>query len=349
MKLKLTSKRMTSAFVAFTALTLGSGAVIAQTTVNIGVIGATSDAAFYIADRKGYFKAEGINANIINFTNSAQMVAPLGAGQLDVAAGATAAGLYNSVGRDIDMKIVADKGSMPPGYGYMPLLVRKDLIDSGKFKSMKDMKGLKVGSQSPGGAALSTLNEALKQGGVAFKDVNLVYMGHSQLALALQNKALDAAFVTEPSATRALQNGWAVKFADGDAVYPGQQLAVVLYGGHFIKSKPDAARKVMRAYIRAARDYNDALKDGKLIGPNADEIISILVQSTSEKDAKIYKEMIANGTNPDGKVDVASIKKDYQFFKEQGLLTADVDVDKVVDNSFAEAVVKELGPYKKKQ
>jgi NitT/TauT family transport system substrate-binding protein len=330
-KLQLESKRLTTVLATFAALAAVSAGAIAQTAVNIGVVGATSDAAFYIADRKGYFKAEGIDAIITTFTNSAQMVAPLGSGQLDVAAGATAAGLYNSVGRNID------------------LLVRKDLIDSGKFKSMKDMKGLKVGSQSPGGAALSTLNEALKLGGVAFKDVSLVYMGHSQLAFALQNKALDAAFVTEPSATRALQNGWAVKFADGDAVYPGQQLAVVLYGGQFIKNKPDAAKKVMRAYIRAARDYNDALKDGRLTGPNADEIISILVQSTAEKDARIYKEMIANGTNPDGKVDVASIKKDYNFFKEQGLLTTDVDVDKVVDNSFAEAVVKELGPYKKKQ
>jgi NitT/TauT family transport system substrate-binding protein len=338
----------TTAVFAFAAAMLGSGTSMAQTTVNIGVIGATSDSAFYIADRKGYFKAEGIDAVITNFTNSAQMVAPLGAGQLDVAAGATAAGLYNSVSRGIDIKIVADKGSMPPGYGYMPLLVRKDLVDSGKFKSLKDMKGLKVGSQSPGGAALSTLNEALKQGGVPYKEVNLVYMGHSQLAFALQNKALDAAFVTEPSATRAIQNGWAVKFADGDAVYPGQQLAVVLYGGQFIKTKPEVAKKVMRAYIRAARDYNDALKDGRLNGPNADEIISILTQSTAEKDSKIYREMIANGTNPDGRVDVPSLKKDYQFFKEQGLLTGEVDVDKVVDNSFADAVVQELGPYKKK-
>jgi NitT/TauT family transport system substrate-binding protein len=341
-------KKIASAVFAFSAVMLASSNVMAQSTVNIGVIGATSDAAFYIADRKGYFKAEGIDANITNFKNSAEMIAPLGSGQLDVAAGATAAGLYNSVGRGIDIKIVADKGSMPRGYGYMPLLVRKDLIESGKFKGLKDMKGLKVGSQSPGGAALSTLNEALKKGGVAYKDVELVYMGHAQLAFALQNKALDAAFVTEPSATRAVQNGSAVRFAEGDDVYPGQQLAVVLYGGHFVKSKPELAKKVMRAYIRAARDYNDALKDGKLAGPNADEIISILVQSTPEKDQKIYREMIANGTHPDGKVDVASIKKDYQFFKEQGLLTAEVDVDKVVDLSFSDAVVKELGPYKRK-
>jgi hypothetical protein len=36
------------------------------------------------------------------------------------------------------------------------------------------------------------------------------------------------------------------------------------------------------------------------------------------------------------------------IFKEQGLLTGQVDVDKVVDHSFVDAVVKELGPYKQK-
>jgi NitT/TauT family transport system substrate-binding protein len=333
---------------AVAAVAFGGGHAIAGTPVRIGVIGAVSDAAFYIADRKGYFREEGIDADIISFPNSAQMIAPLGVGQLDVAAGATAAGLYNSITRGIDIKIVADKGSMPPGNGYMPLLVRKDLVESGAFKGFKDLKGMKVGSQSPGGSALSTLNEALKKGDVSYKDVNVVYMGHSQLAMALQNKALDAAFVTEPNATKVIQGGTAVRFAEGDDVYPSQQLAVVLYGGAFIKSKPDIAKKVMRAYIRAARDYNDAMRKGKLVGPNSDEIISILTEATSEKDAKIYKVMVANGCNPNGRVNVASLKQDYQFFKEQGLLTGQVDVDKVVDHSFVDAVVKELGPYKQK-
>jgi NitT/TauT family transport system substrate-binding protein len=54
-----------------------------------------------------------------------------------------------------------------------------------------------------------------------------------------------------------------VRFLRGDQVYPGQQLAVVLYAGSFVKSVPEVARKFMLAYVKAARDYNDALSDGR--------------------------------------------------------------------------------------
>jgi NitT/TauT family transport system substrate-binding protein len=181
---------------------------------------------------------------------------------------------------------------------------------------------------------------------VNYKDVEITYLGHAQLAAALKNKALDASMVTEPNATKVVQEGSVVRFAESDVIYPGQQVAVVLYSGDFAKKDPAIARKVMRAYIRATRDYNDALKDGKLNGKNADEIISILTKATTEKDAKIYRIATSHGCNPDGRVNIASMKQDYQFFKEQGLLTSNVDIDKVVDHSFVDSIVKELGPYK---
>lgn len=336
-----------TALLACVGIAFAGSHAVAATKVRIGVVGSLSDASIYIAEAKGYFKEEGIDAEIIQFPNSAQMIAPIGAGQLDVAAGATSAGLYNSIGRGIDIKVVADKASMPPGNGYVPLLVRKDLIDSGAFKSLSDLKGLKIGSQSPGGSALALLNEALKKGGVNYKDVKISYMGHSQLAAALQSKALDAAMVTEPNATKVVQGGSVVRFAESDVIYPSQQVAVVLYSGAFATKDPALGTKVMRAYIRATRDYNDALKDGKLTGKNAGEIISILTQATSQKDAKIYEIATSHGCNPDGRVNIASMKQDYQFFNEQGLITSNIDMDKVVDHSFVDAVVKELGPYKR--
>ena len=42
------------------------------------------------------------------------MIAPLGAGQFDVGGGTVAAGLYNLVGFGIELKVVADKGSIQP-------------------------------------------------------------------------------------------------------------------------------------------------------------------------------------------------------------------------------------------
>lgn len=317
----------------------------AQTTVRVGTTNSSSDVAFFIAEKKGYFKQEGIEVTLTPFDSAAKMVAPLGADQLDVGGGAASAGLYNAVARGIDIKIVADKGSSPPGYGYNPLLVRKDLVDSGRFKSFKDLKGLKVAGPARGTTPDAILNEALKQAGLKFSDVEMVYMGFPQHVLALQNKAVDASLTTEPTATRAEQSGAAVRFHN-DKIYPNQQIAVVLYSGSFIKKNPQAAKKFMRAYIKAVRDYNDALKDGKLAGPNAEEIIAILTEYTNIKDPNVYRTIVPNGCNPDGQVNAASLKKDFEFYKSQGLIEGSVSVDQTLDGAFAEAVVKELGPYK---
>jgi len=315
----------------------------ADTTVRVGIAAASSDAPFFIADKKGYFKQEGIQ---VTFTTLTNMVAPLGTGQLDVGGISASAALYNAAARGVDIKIVADKGSTPPGHGYQPLLVRKDLVDSGKVKDFRDLKGLKIAGFARGSASTSTLNETLKKGGLRFSDVELVYMGFPQHVLALQNKAVDASMTTEPSATKAVQSGAAVRFVGDDVIYPNHQLAVVLYGGDFIKKRPDIAKKFMRAHLKAVRDYNDALKDGKLAGAKAPEIISILTEYTDIKDPNVHKAITSNGNNPDGKVYEASLKKDLQFFKDQGLIEGTISIEQVVDHSFVDAVVNELGPYK---
>ena len=314
-------------------------------TVRVGNANSSSDVGFFIADKKGYFKQEGISVSFISFNSAAKMVAPLGTGQLDVGGGAPSAGLYNAIARGIDIKIVADKGSSPPGYGYNPLLVRKDLVDSGRFKGYRDLKGLKVAVSAIGTSPAVMLNEALKKGGLTYSDVTVVALGFPQHVMALQNKAVDASITTEPSVTAALNSGAAVRFAGNDEFYPNHQVAVVLYGGVFIKDNPETAKKFMRAYLRGVRDYNDALKGAKLAGPKGDEIAAILSEYTAVKDPNVYKSIVAQGTNPDGKVNEESLKKDFQFYKEQGLIEGNVNVAQALDNSFVEAALKHLGHY----
>ena len=54
----------------------------------------------------------------------------------------------------------------------------------------------------------------------------------------------------------------------------------------------------MRAYIKAVREYNDALKDGKIAGPNADEVISILTEYTFIKDPQVHREITPGRHRP---------------------------------------------------
>jgi NitT/TauT family transport system substrate-binding protein len=274
------------------------------------------------------------------------MVAPLGTGELDAGAGSASAGLYNAVLRGVRIRIVADKASSPPGYGATKILVRKDLADSGKFKSPRDFKGMKFAMNAPGVSNTATLNALLKSVGLKYSDVETVNLPLPDHVAALKNKGVDASASVEPAPTIAIKNGFAVLVKSDDQIIPNHQIAVLLYSEKFANNK-DAATRFMRAYLRAVRFYNGALKDSHVAGPNADEVISILSKSTAVKDPAIYKAITPTGMNPDGRVNVQSLKEDFAFYTEQGLIKGAVDLDQLVDHSFVDAVVHDLGPYRK--
>src|ERR1043166_793029 len=249
-------------------------------TVKVASAGIASDIGFFLALDKGYFRDEGLNVELTQMANAPQMIGPLGMGQLDVGAGTVAASLYNAVAQKIAIRAVADKGSMRKGYGFSGLLVRKDLVDSGRYKSFADLKGMKIAVGTFGSANSSAVNEALKGGGLTWADANIVDLQFPQHLLAHANKAIDASMTNEPTATEAVKQGVAVRVAGNDEIYPNQQTAVVLYSELFMRQRPQVALKFMRAYIKAVREYNDALKDGRIAGPNAEEVIAILSEYT---------------------------------------------------------------------
>jgi NitT/TauT family transport system substrate-binding protein len=281
------------------------------------------------------------------FASAARMIAPLGTGQLDVGGGTVAAGLYNAVERGIRIRVVADKGSVREGYEFSTLLVRKDLVDSGRYRTLADLKGLTIATSAQGSGSESSLNEALKKGGLKFTDANVVYMGFPEMLAAYRNKGIDAGITNEPTITRTIRDGVAVR-ASAQTIYPGQQTAVVLFSESFASRRP-LAQKFINAYLHAVRDYNGALNDGRLAGPNAADIIAILTEYTAVKDPDTYATMTAFAVNPDGEVNAATLKNDIEFFKARRLVDGKVTVDQVIDHSFAAEAVRVLGPYRDKR
>ena len=67
--------------------------------------------------------------------------------------------------------------------------MRKDLADSGRYKSLADLKGMTIATASQGAGSESSLNEALKKGGLKFTDVNVVYMGFPEMLAAFRTRA----------------------------------------------------------------------------------------------------------------------------------------------------------------
>ena len=336
---------------------LGAGLAVAATprvaraqdaaSMKVGVTTALATAPLYISDRMGFFKDEGLTVEMINFASAALMVAPLGAGQLDVGAGAITAGLYNALARGIKVRAVADLGSDPPGYGFQWLIIRSDLIKSGRYKSLKDIKGMTLSAPAPGVATMPQYGVMLKSVGLKLSDLKLVYMANTDAIAALKNGAIDGSLIPEPAPTIAVHMGLAQKVLPDDAYYPNQQIAALLYGSNIIDSGHANGVKFMRAYLKGVRVYNDNLHDGKISGPHAADILKIFSETNKELDPQMLAAVTPNGNNPNGRMNMTSLADDLVFFKAQGWITGDVTAQQLVDTSFLDEAMKTLGPYRR--
>jgi NitT/TauT family transport system substrate-binding protein len=331
---------------ALTTMALSAAPALAADKVRVGNLNTIGDITVFIAQDKGYFAREGIDPEVVLFDASAKMIAPLGTGELDVGGGATAVGLFNAIDRGIGLRVVADKGRTEAGYVYQSLVIRKDLIDGGKFRGYADLKGLKIAVGAPGVGPLAALNELGKAGGVAYADIEKVFLAFPQQVAALRSGAIDGAVMNEPYKTLLRQQGLALEFAPTQDVYPDYEVSLALFGEKFRRDRADVSRRYLRAVLRAARDYNDAIANGRWkTDGSADEAISIFAKRTNQP-VELIRAITPPAIDPDGEIKMGSLRKDLAFFQEQGdvgnkALTA----DQCVDLTMTREVARELGPY----
>jgi NitT/TauT family transport system substrate-binding protein len=335
-----------SALAGMLAANLVSPAQAADKVV-VGTGGSASDAPFYIASDRGFFKDEGLDVDLIVLDSGAKVIAPLGTGELDVGSGALSVGFWNAHVRGVKFRIVADRGHTETGYRYQSVFMRKDLVDSGQFKSLKDLKGMRMGFAAQGVTSLSLLNEAAKFAGIKFEDVIPVYLSFPQQFAALQNKALDGSFLIEPQATAAVNAGIGVRFMDTNEFYPHQQISVIFYSDKFATQRKQVAEKFMRAWLRGVRAYIDSIKGGKIAGPGADDVVQTMAKSFNMNPA-LVREMYSQAVDVTGDVNAAGIQKDLDFFLAQGWVTGRAKASDVIDMSFARNASAVLGPYQRK-
>jgi NitT/TauT family transport system substrate-binding protein len=338
-------KRIGLAVLSTVLLWGNAGAALALDKVSIGNLPASSSWCFIIAEEKGYFRDENIEPDVVPYDSGAKMIPQLSAGQLDVGAGSASSGLYNAFGRGIELRIVADAVRGVKGAGQS-LLVRKELLRGGAVKGIADLKGRNVAVTAEAGTEAAVLAYGLKTAGLTYNDVNKVFLPFAQHGVAYQNGAIDASLTAEPAATAAIRLGVADRLMFVGDFYPDAESAIVLYGQKFVAERPEVAKRFMKAYVRAARDYNDAIKDGHIAGKGAAEIIAILTKRFKYSQ-DIIRTMWAHAINPDGWVEVASIERDFQFFKDQNQIKVAVQPQDVLDRRFVDYAVQQLGPYKR--
>jgi NitT/TauT family transport system substrate-binding protein len=162
----------------------------------------------------------------------------------------------------------------------------------------------------------------------------------------MQNGALDGSFLIEPQATVAASAGYGVRFMNTDDFYPHQQITVLFYSEKFATERADVAARLMRAWLRGARTYNDAIKDGHIAGPGADAVVETMAKSFS-MDPELVRRMFATAIDPNGDVNAAGIQNDLDFFQKQGWVSGGPKAADFIDMSFARKAAASLGPYQR--
>jgi NitT/TauT family transport system substrate-binding protein len=320
-----------------------STATAAPASVQAGIVGSVSDAALFIAQDKGYFKEQNLTVTFQRFQSAALMTPALGRGQLEVGAGAPSAGLFNAMARDIDVRIVADKGNIKRGHGYEAYVIRKQLWDSGAIRTPADLRGKTISLAAQGITPEANLDRFLRTGGLSVKDVKIVSLGFADMVPALANGSVDMAAPIEPFATQAESKGIGHIWKRTDELQPGHELGVLIYSADFAK-KTDVARRFMLAYLKAARDYDDAF-DKKIAAKRAD-IVKILAANTTVKDVALYDQMVMPGIDGNGALNKMSLKDDQDWFLQYGGQKQKADLDKATDVSFAGWAAQKLGAYR---
>jgi NitT/TauT family transport system substrate-binding protein len=298
-----------------------------------------SDAGLFIAQELGYFAAQGLDVELIFFDSAANQIAPLGTGELDVGAGSPSVGLFNAIARDVPLLIVADKGSVPPGFGYLALVVQKELVDSGAVRSPADLRGRKIGINQLGVSTQVYEGKALEAGGLSLNDVETIVLPFPDMAAALANHNLDAGIVIEPNVTAIVERGIGVRMRGLDELYPNHQTAVLIYGPQFVRARTEVANRFMVAYLQAVRDYNAAFTRGT----NKAAIVNVLTKYTPLKDPAVYDKMAPAGLNPNGYVNRESIAADLVWYTDNAGLRVQLDPAALIDDRFVDYALGVLG------
>ncbi|HKA62730.1 MAG TPA: ABC transporter substrate-binding protein [Methylomirabilota bacterium] len=310
--------------------------------VKVGVLKLTSSAPIFVGVEKGFFREEGIEPELVYFQAAAPIATALAAGQLDVGATGLTAALYNIVLGGEKLWIVADKGREWPGYPLVAIVVQKDLWEGG-LRSIKDLKGKRIGVTQLGSTFHYHIGNILEKDGLTLADVKIVPLQAMPATMeALKGKQVDAILVPQPFPGAAEAQGFGRIMAWAGDLYPWQ-IATIFYSGKLAADRPRAVA-FMKGYVKASRYYFDAAliqKDGRTVpGVNYEEVVEITARYTGARSEIIKLGFPYQDRN--GRLLVPDIQRQMAWWTANGFMKKPLPLSGIVDISFVEEAVKAL-------
>lgn len=303
--------------------------------VKVGYVPVSIFAPVFVALEKGYYAEQGLNVSLEPFPGGSDPVVLTASGQLDIAIGGAGPAFWNAIAQGLPIKVIA------PGHAEgnpvaTPIMISKSVCDAGEITSVADLRGKKV-SVNARGATEYWLSQALGTAGLTIADIDLQTLPFPDAVAALASGAVDAAMVGEPLATKAEQDGIAVRLLT-DFPVQDVQPTIVFANQDFLNDRPELAAGFVTAYLKASRDLSGA----GWYDPNN---LAIVEQYT-----QVPTELVAAAVQPvyavDGSINLEGLAKLQAFFRSLEQLEYDDDLDPatIVDTQFVDAAVTTLGP-----
>jgi len=243
------------------ALAAGIGPAFAQakpekSKVTLGVGG--KPLLYYlpltIAERKGYFKEEGLDVEINDFGGGAKSLQALIGGSVDVVTGAYEHTIRMQA-KGQDVRAITELGRFPA----IVIAVKKD--KAGQVKSAADFKGLKIGVTAPGSSTALTAQYAMVKAGLKPSDAAIIGIGSGASGVAAMQKGeIDVISHLDPVIAKLEADGDIVVLIDTRteagtrALFGGSNPAATLYSKKdFIDANPGTTQALVNAFMKSLK------------------------------------------------------------------------------------------------
>jgi len=274
--------------------------------------------ALFVAIDEGYFAQQRLDIAVVPFTGSSITQLPLLArGDLDIAAVATAPGLFNLPSQGFNVKIVAALSGAHAGWnGTSWLMVRQDLWDAKTIRKPADLRGMHLDVAAAGAPTDILARETIREAGLTPADLNLTSAVRlpQNWYTALRNHAVDVQATIEPTSTAIEREGLAHKWISYVDSVPWYQDVVIAASPAFARDRHDVLRRFLIAYLQADLDINRA-------GPGWTPKLAAIVAKYSQLPLATINQIPGPSYPGDlGTVNLPSLERVQQFWVNEGLV-----------------------------
>lgn len=316
------------------ALPIAADAAAAE-KLSIGVLRLASSGPVFIAVARGYFAAEGIDAEL-RFFDAAQPVAlATVAGDADIGVTGLTAGFYNLAGKGA-LRIIGAQSREEQGYHLVAYLASNHAYARG-LTQLKDFPGHTVAITQVGSTFHYSVGLLAEKLGFPIADVKLVPLqSMGTIAAAIKGNQVDAGLIPATVALPLVDEGDAHLLGWVGDETPWQ-LGAIFATAATLRDRRPAVEAFLRAYRHGAHDFHDGFlvkgADGKP-APSADAeaLLAIIAKATGQPEAQIRDGIPY--VDPDAKLLVGDIYRQVAWYQSQGLVESSVDAKTILDLSF---------------